>query len=192
MANINAPFGFRPLMTCLSGAPPALRQYGKPASDANAIFINDLVKKVASSTPDPVGALAVPMPNVQTAYQGTPGTTLWVGASLDFGAASKATPHYVVDEVSALYAAQCANVGPTSITVAAHVGKNANISIAVAGSSLSKQSGLQVDDSTIAATATLDVKILGVFNVSPNAEGNFAIVEVMINKHLYAQGAAGV
>jgi hypothetical protein len=188
MANPNTPFGFRPIIRA-GGAPFSVNEYGKPSGDSNAIFAFDLVQKVASATPLPEAGLPYNLPGVQTGYTATPGTTLWLGASLSYGAPSVASVHPVADEVDVVYIAQ-AKTG-VAITTAAHVGKNANVSLTQAGNALTKMSRMAVDSGTIAATATLDLRILRVSMISPNAEGDSAILEVSINKHWAGLQTAG-
>jgi hypothetical protein len=188
MANVNSPFGFQPVMLNLGGGPLSVRTYGKPASDANAISMFDLVCKVASSV-----ALAddgsIPAPSIKSYYNGaTPGTTLILGTAINYGAASTLTDHKVYDEINQLLIAQCS--GATSISVASHVGKNANVTAATV--SANKKSGLQIDSATIATTAGLDLRIRDLYRLIPNAEGANAICEVLILKHANAQGSAGV
>lgn len=188
MANINSPFGFRPINN-LAGGPYAVNEYAKPASDTNdAIFMFDLVGKAASSGAAPTG-LGNPAPGVQSGQNLTPGTSLWLGASLNYGAVSTLTYHYVTDQPDTVYIAQVD--ATTSITVASHVGKNANV-LTTAGSATTKQSAMSVNHSGIATTSSLDLRIRAVSNISPNAEGVFAIVEVTINKHENGLQTAGV
>lgn len=188
MANSNNPFGFRPISR-FGGAPFSFTTYAKPASDANAIFMNDLVKKVT-------GAVALPeapsfnAPTVQTGYQGTPGTTLWQGVSINFGAASLLTVHQVVDQPDCIFLAQLKT--GTVFATSSHGGKNANISTTTAGSTTTRQSGLAIDGATIATTGTLDVRITRIAMISPNAEGDSAILECTINKHELGLQTAGV
>jgi hypothetical protein len=188
MANPNTPFGFRPIIRA-GGSPFSVTEYGKPAGDANALFAFDLVQKVASATPLPEAGLPYNLPGVQTGYTATPGTTLWLGASLAYGAASVASVHPVTDEVDVIYLAQ-AKTG-VAITTAAHVGKNANVSLTLPGNTLTKMSKMAVDSGTIAATATLDLRILRVSMIVPNQEGDSAILEVSINKHWAGLQTAG-
>ena len=177
-------------MIRLGGAPWATQEYGKPASDANAIFMFDAVKKVTGAVTLAESPTGYNLPTIQTGYQGTPGTTLWQGVSLNYGAASTATPHMVTDEIDVIYIGQ-AKTG-TSIATGSHIGKNANISLTTAGSTTTRQSGMSVDGATIATTATLDLRISRVAMISPNAEGDSAILEVLINKHELGQQTAGV
>ncbi len=189
MANSNNPFGFRPIAR-LGGSPFSVSEYGKPASDStSAIFAFDLLMKSAT-------AVAMPerpdlnLTGVANANEGTAGTTLWVGVSMNYGAVSTATVHLVFDEVDIIYAVQ----GKTGVTysTASHVGKNANVSFTTAGSTTTKISGMAVDGATIATTAGLDMRLLKISTVPPNMEGANAIFEVTILKSIFAQGAAGL
>lgn len=189
MANTNAPFGFRPIIR-LGGAPFSITEYGKPASDANALYAFDVVKKVTGKVLLPEAALSYYLPTIQTGYQGTPGTTLWVGASLSYGAASVLTVHPVCDEVDCVFISQCKT--GTTIATDTHVGRNANLSTTTAGSTTTKMSGLAIDGATINTTSSLDFRILKLSTIAPNAEGDSAILEVVINKHFFGQQTAGV
>ena len=73
--------------------------------------------------------------------------------------------------------------------VAADIGKNADIVVG-SGSTTTGLSVNELDSSTIATTAALNLKIVGLYDSPNNAFGNFAIVVVKINEHLY--GSAGV
>lgn len=187
MANNNFPHGFRPLMLDTAGAPVGVNEYAKPASDANAIFIWDLVKKVSGSAS--VEGQMIPTPAVQTYAQGTPGTTPILGSSLSPGAASAATVHLVVDDIQAIFEAQCD--GTTVITVASDAGMNANVNN-TAQTNGTLLSAMQVLSSSIATTNSLDVRIRDLYRNISNAEGANAIVEVLILRHANAQGSTGV
>jgi hypothetical protein len=49
---------------------------------------------------------------------------------------------------------------------------------------------MELDSSTIANTAALNLKIVGLWNTPGNALGTNAVVVVKINEHMY--GSAGV
>ena len=189
MANSNSPFGFRPVIRA-GGSPFSVTEYAKPATDSNAIFRGDLLIKVTGGVALPESPSGYNLPTVQTGYQATPGTSLFAGGTLTYGAASTLTVHQVTDEIDVIYLAQ-AKTG-TTISTSSHVGKNANISQTTAGSTTTKQSGLSVDGATINTTSSLDLRILKVAMISPNAEGDSAILEVTINKHLFGLQTAGV
>jgi hypothetical protein len=170
-----------------AGAPVGIREYAKPASDTNAIYTFDMLRKVAVS--QTVEGQFIPTPGCQTFATGTPGNTLILGSALNAGLASTATYHTVVDDPNAVFSAQCD--GTTSITVASMVGKNANINN-TAQTNGSTLSAMQVSSSSIATTAGLDLRIQDLARNVNNAEGANAIVEVIILKHQFAQGSAGV
>jgi hypothetical protein len=73
--------------------------------------------------------------------------------------------------------------------VAADVGKNADV-VGTGGSTTTGASTMELDSSTVANTAELNVKIVGLYDSPSNAYGDFAVVVVKINEHLY--GSAGV
>ena len=188
MANPNNPFGFKAISRA-SGGPLATRQYGKLGTDATAIFAADMVFKATGSVADPTG-LGNPMPGCTSAQGATPGTTLYLGASVNYGAASAATPQYVFDDLDVIYIAQAAGA-TTSVTTASHAGKNINLKSGT-GNALTKQSTMGVDITTVATTQGLDFRIIRISNISPNAEGAYAICEVMLLKSELGQDTAGV
>jgi hypothetical protein len=187
LINQNFPHGFKPLMVDTAGAPVGVHQYAKPSSDANAIYTFDFLRKMATSAP--VEGQLLPTASVQTFATATPGTTLIVGSSLNYGAASVATWHTVVDDPGALYEAQVDGTG--AVTVAASVGKNANVNN-TAQTSGSLISAMQVSFASIAVTAGLDLRIMDFLRLVTNSENPNAIVEVLVLKHAYAPGSAGV
>jgi hypothetical protein len=73
--------------------------------------------------------------------------------------------------------------------VQADIGKNADV-VGTGGSSTTGQSSMELDSSTIADTAALNLKIVGLWNAPGNELGDFAVVVVKINEHLY--GSTGV
>jgi len=73
--------------------------------------------------------------------------------------------------------------------VAADIGKNADV-VGTGGSTTTGVSTMELDSSTVANTAALNLKIVGLYDVPGNALGNYAVVVVKINEHLY--GSAGV
>lgn len=73
--------------------------------------------------------------------------------------------------------------------VAADVGKNADV-VGTGGNTTTGVSAMELDSSTVANTPALNVKIVGLYDSPSNAYGDFAVVVVKINEHLY--GSAGV
>ena len=73
--------------------------------------------------------------------------------------------------------------------VQADFGKNADVVVG-SGSTTTGVSAMELDSSTIATTAALNLKLIGIYDTPGNALGNFCQVVVKINEHLY--GSAGV
>lgn len=71
----------------------------------------------------------------------------------------------------------------------ANIGKNADV-VGTGGSTTNGTSSMELDSSTIANTAALNLKIIGLYAVPGNSFGTNAIVVVKINEHMY--GSAGV
>ena len=185
MANNNWPHGFKPLMVDLAGAPVGVNEYAKPASDTNAIFTYDMLRKVATS--QNVESQLIPEAGCQTFSTGTPGTTLILGNSLNYGAPNAATWHTVIDDEKALYEAQCD--GTTPITVASVAGKRALINKTAQSNGL-RQSAMQVNSSSISGAAgTYDLILRDLYRALNNAEGANAIVEVMVANSVYGAGS---
>jgi hypothetical protein len=184
MANVDAPFGFRPIIR-QGGGPFSVTEYGKAAADTHPIFHFDLVGHLTTGTP-----MALPenptynLSRIQSGSQLTPGTSLWLGSSIGYGPASTATIHAVTDQIDVIYLSQAA--GATAMTTSAHAGQNANVSL-VAGSATTRMSKMGVDSTTVLTTNSLDLRIRQIAMISPNLEGANAILEVTINKHALGQ-----
>lgn len=188
MANVNFPFGFRPIIR-EGGSPFSVNEYGKAAADVNPIFAFDLVGKLTGGTPFPLPENSTyNLPRIQSATQLTPGTSLYLGAALSYGAASVGSVHPVADQIDVVFIAQVSGAG--SVTTANAAGLNANV-LNTLSVLTTKMSQMQVNGGGIAATAALDLRIKKIAMIVPNVEGANAIVEVLINKHAYGQQTAG-
>lgn len=175
MANVDRPHGFRPLGRTIDGGPCVVREFTKDAAEGSAIFIWDLVNRENDA-------------NIEAA-SATPGTTRYLGVSLNYGAASTLTTHLIVISPEALFEGQDNN--DTDGIAAADLGLNANAELN-AGSTTTLVSGHEIDESTAATTATLDLKLLALLDVPDNAHGSFARIEVLISKHALNKEVAGV
>jgi hypothetical protein len=181
MANVNAPFGFRPIIR-MGGSPFSVAEYGKAAADTHAIYSFDLVGHLTGGTPFPLPENSTfNLSRIQSGSVLTPGTSLWLGASLTYGAASVGTVHPVADQIDCIFLAQAGN-GATSMTTAGAAGQNANVFQGV-GSATTKQSAFVVDSATVNTTSSLDLRIRQIAMITSNAEGAYALLEVTINKH---------
>lgn len=187
MANTNAPFGLRPVMRA-GGSPYSVREYAKPATDTHTIFIFDALIRVATGVALPENS-AYDVPTVQTGYQGTAGTSFWLGASLAYGLLSTLTVHPVTDEPDVLYLAQSTDTTTLAWTSTSAIGLNAPLDISTnTGSLTTKISGMGVLSGSAATTPGLDLRIEDVAKIPPNVIGEYAVLEVRINRHYNSPG----
>ena len=173
MANVDYAHGFSPMLKTLGGGPAVIMTFDKDVS-ATAIFRNDIVQRPTDA-------------NVEAG--GTPGTTRYMGVSLNYGVTLTLTSHAVVVSPFALFEAQDNNA--TDGLVAADLGLNANAEFN-AGDTNTELSGHEINETGIATTASLDLKLIALFAVPGNAHGANARIEVVINKHRFGTEVAGV
>ena len=188
MANTDKAFGFRPLGNL--SATGAQKQYGYEIADnqAGAIFQGDLVTIVA-------GYVVKFVPATHSAALGvfngcfyidpTTGKPTWKNyypGSVNITEGTISAD--VLDDPSQLFLVQS-----DGVIVQANIGKNADV-IGTGGSTTTGVSTMELNSATIADTAALNLKIVGLWNVPANALGEFAVLVVKINEHLY--GSTGV
>jgi hypothetical protein len=188
MANNDKAFGLRPLGN-LAGT-GAQKQYGYEIADnqAGAIFQGDLV-----TLKD--GYILQFNPAAHTAAVGVFNGCFYNDPTTQkptfinyYPGSINITQGKIVDDVlddpSQMFILQ--NDGTSAVT---DYGKNADIVIGT-GNTTTGLSANELDTSTIATTAALNLKIIGLWDVPNNAVGANAVVVVKINEHLY--GSAGV
>ena len=188
MANIDKASGLRPIGNL--SATGAQKQYGYEIADnqAGTIFQGDLVALSA-------GFITKFLPATHTAAVGvfngcnyidpTTGKPTW--KNYYPGSVNITTGKIiadVIDDPSQLFLIQC-DAG----FVAADVGKNADV-IGTGGSTTTGVSTMELNSATLAVTAALNLKTVGLYNVPGNDFGTNAVVVVKINEHVY--GSAGV
>jgi hypothetical protein len=188
MANVDKAFGLRPMGNL--SATGAQAQYGYEIADnqSGAIYQGDLVTIFD-------GYLVKFAPASHTAAVGvfngcqyidpTTGKPTWKNyypGSVNITAGKIIAD--VIDDPAQLFLIQA-----DEDIVQADIGKNADV-VGTGGSTTTGVSTMELDSSTIANTAALNLKIVGLYDVPGNALGNFAVVVVKINEHLY--GSAGV
>jgi hypothetical protein len=102
------------------------------------------------------------------------------------GGDGNTNPWYVMvaDDPNIIFEVQDSGNGGTPLA-ASNIGDNANL---ISGTGNGFISGWQLDPSTAATTATLQLKIFGLVRTSDNAFGNYAKVLVKINNHVYGTG----
>ena len=188
MANVDKAFGLRPLGNL--SATGAQKQYGYEIADsqAGAIYQGDLVTivngyvvKFAPAT----HAAALGVFNGCFYIDPTTGKPTWKNyypGSVNITEGEIVAD--VLDDPSQLFIIQA-----DEDIVKADIGKNADV-VGTGGSTTTGVSSMELDSSTIADTAALNLKIVGLCNVPGNAFGDFAVVVVKINEHLY--GSTGV
>jgi hypothetical protein len=188
MANIDKAFGLRPLGNL--SATGAQAQYGYEIADnqSGAIFQGDLVTifdgylvKFAPAT----HTAAVGVFNGCQYIDPTTGKPTWKNyypGSVNITAGKIIAD--VIDDPAQLFLIQA-----DEDIVQADIGKNADV-VGTGGSTTTGVSTMELDSSTIANDAALNLKIVGKYDVPGNALGTNAVVVVKINEHLY--GSAGV
>lgn len=199
MANTSRVSGLSPVKT-ITGAPWNQRctTYCIPAADTNAYAIGDPVTLAGSADANGV-------PTIVLATAGTGNTIL--GATVSPGApvygtspgipptdtlvipATKTRAYYVMvcDHYDVLYEIQEDGVG--GVIAVTSVGLNCNL---VAGTNNGAVSGWMLDSSTVAAGATLQVKLRQLVQRADNALGTNAKWLVQINNTPLGPNAAGL
>lgn len=208
MASVSRISGFRLAKNQVGGSMTGqVETMFVPASDATVIMVGDAVKllgdaRAASGVPTVTrvsGATDIPVGIVVgISFEGQ-GDVTNVPPVNDLN-----TPIYrrtltdryllVCVDPGAVYEVQASQTSQTAATVTSWVGSNASFLIA-AGSTTTGASGLQVDTSTVATTATLPLKIVGIPNRPDNNPGDtFISLYVRLNSSSFASGtgAAGV
>ena len=188
MANVDKAFGFRPLGNL--SATGAQKQYGYEIADnqPGAIYQGDLVTIVN-------GYVVKFLPATHAAALGvfngcfyidpTSGKPTWKNyypGSVNI-TEGKITAD-VIDDPSQLFIVQA-----DGVVTQANIGKNADV-IGTGGSTTTGVSSMELNTATIADAAALNLKIVGLWNVPGNELGEFAVLVVKINEHLY--GSTGV
>lgn len=188
MANVDKAFGLRPLGNL--SATGSQKQYGYEIADnqSGAIYQGDLVTivngyvvKFAAAT----HSAALGVFNGCNYIDPTTGKPTWKNyypgsVNITQGIISAD----VLDDPNQLFIIQA-----DEDIEKADIGKNADIT-GTGGSTTTGVSTMELDSSTIADTAALNLKIVGLWNVPGNDWGDFAVVVVKINEHLY--GSTGV
>lgn len=179
MANVSAPFGFRPVKY-RDGKPylGQVNRYSVPASDSTALFIGDPVIIAGSAT---TGGVA-------TVTRATAGSGAYVsGVMVGFTPsdpipankhrlASTLVEIFVADDPNLLFEVQEDSVGGNLAVT--NVGQNIDF-VAGSGSTVTGLSGFMIDSSTANTTNTLQCRIEGFSdegsNETPGAYGRYLV-----------------
>lgn len=192
MANLSRPTGLKVAKSVVGGsAKGQIETFAVLSSDATALFVGDVVK--SAGTADANG--------VQAITRVTANTDLPLGVIVGFAVdqANLNTPSQYRTASTARYA--LVSVDPTTVyevqatgtTVVADVGLNAGLTF-TAGSTSTGISGMELDGTTKAATATLPLKIIG-WVQRPDVDvtdGTNMKVHVLLNTANLGGGTAGL
>jgi hypothetical protein len=196
MANVNKPSGLSPVQY-LNGAPwnGQAREYSVAYNYGTALYVGDPVTLSGSS--DTNGVPGVVLGGATGAIVGTiVGVGRYEGLIANpnnlnviyypAGGDGNTNPWYVMvaDDPNIIFEVQDSGNGGTPLA-ASNIGDNANL---ISGTGNGFISGWQLDPSTAATTATLQLKVFGLVRTSDNAFGNYAKVLVKINNHVYGTG----
>lgn len=193
--------GFRPVKH-ITGAPynGQINRYMIAAGDTQATNVGDFVQLADDAAlVDPVGFGVYPA--VERIGSGTavPILGVIVGFEPDysnlnapnFRAASTRRVALVADADDLIFAAPQDAVG--GVVAAASVGLNVAINLGTAGTSGAYASGMSVDSSTVATTATLPLQIVGVTSAPDNDVTSTARpAECLVRINTHAYGSAGI
>ena len=190
MANVNKPFGLRPSGNL--SATGAQKQYGYQIADnqSGAIYQGDLVvvydgyiiKYDASTHAAPTGVFNGCQYNDPTRADKPTWKNYYPG-SININTGIIACE--VLDDPSQLFLVQA-----DGDVTQANIGKNADPTASTTGSTTSGVSNGSLSSASIAKTAALTFKIVGLYDVPDNALGNYAVLVVKLNQHQY--GSVGV
>jgi hypothetical protein len=189
MANGNVATGLQPVRM-LDGSPfsGCIDVFYMPSTLATAAFIGDPVK--LSGSADAGGIASVDLCAATDTITGAiVGFADKASMELGYGAASTARYPLVAHGQDLLFEIQEDSVG--GALAADDFGLNADIIVA-AGSTFTKRSGVMLDTSTKATTATLGLRIRGLVQRPDNAVGANAKVLVSLNDTTESPGTASV
>ena len=190
MANVNKPFGLRPVGNL--SATGAQKQYGYQIADnqSGAIYQGDLVvvydgyiiKYDPATHNAPTGVFNGCQYNDPTRANKPTWKNYYPGSiNIDQGIIACE----VLDDPSQLFLVQA-----DGAVVQANIGKNADPTASTTGSTVTGVSAGSLSSASIAKTAALTFKIVGLSDQPDNAFGAYAVVVVKLNQHQY--GSVGV
>ena len=199
MANTDRPKGLVP-SRMLNGSPymGALEMYLLPAADGTATFIGDLVKLGGSAGAAGLTVNGIDCEGMPTIAQSA-ANDAHVGVVVGFlvNQSNLEQRHRVASQnrialvagTDVMYEIQEVS-GGTALT-ATEVGLNANVVVG-AGNATTGMSGMELDNSTEATTAGLDLHIMGLVKRVDNNYGEHAKWLVRINDSQFKAGTTGI
>jgi len=199
MANVDRPNGLRPVGTLgAANWNGKMSTYAVASDDTTAIFVGDLVKLTGGAAEAGENIYGMDVEGVAEITQAAAGDKC-VGVVVGFSAnqtdltkkhrvASTARLAMVSDDPNTVYEVQEVS-GGTALTSAA-VGLNANV-IVGSGNATTGISAMELDNTTEATTAGLNLQILGLVKKADNAMGEHAKWLVKINDSEFSVGQTG-
>ena len=167
-----------------------VNRYYVPATDATAIYIGGLVKLAGSADADGVPSVTGNVAAGNAVVGVCVGVEPVTAESTIYRVASTERYVLVADDPNEVFEIQEDSVG--AALAAADVGLNATLIGFTAGSTASGRSTIEIDSSTKATTATLDVSIHRLVQRPDNAIGDNAKWLVRLNNHQFVDGTTGV
>lgn len=178
MANTDYPNGLSAVMSRMHDTPRLTKYF---ANVTTAIFRGDIVILQAN------GRVASMTTNTSVNFVG-------VAANYNAAATTPAVEIWVHDDPDTVYQVQSdGTTDPTLATARGHIGGTADVTMG-SGNTSSGQSAFEMDYSSIGTTATaLPLKIVGLYNQVGNdpalMNGRYLVI---LNKHIYSKGVAGI
>lgn len=203
MANVNRPWGLKPVKSLISGDYDGRGNvYYVPSTDSTmSYYVGDVVAHGGGADANGIPSVTKYVPGAASAGSGINGAGPvgvvvavgtspagpWVDATdltKTYAPVTKTKAYYllVADDPFLIFEVQEGGSG-TAFT-AAEVGLNANLSYTIAQAT-GFVSATILDNSTEAATIGLDVRLLGLARTPGNAFGYYARWLVMLNSHFY-------
>ena len=200
MANTNGAFGLRPVGVVGSGAnTTGTTEYRIASGNPNAIYQGSPVIPLASGFIDIVGAAAGGTVGLLGVFWGceyvssTTGEKIfsnhWPGSGADSNHPVKA---FVYDNPMQTFVIASDASLTSEATARGHVFANANFATATSGVTATGISSAKLGVSTIAATATLQMRIIGIQDDAENADYTAAGIPLIVrlNNHFNASNGA--
>tara|TARA_R100001443_G_scaffold47021_2_gene59740 strand:- start:5948 stop:6583 length:636 start_codon:yes stop_codon:yes gene_type:complete len=188
MANANGAFGLKPIGVVGQGYnTTGMTEYRIASNNSNAIYQGSPVKPLSTGFIDIVGAAAGGTVGLVGVFNGceyvssTTGETIfsnyWPGSGADSNFPVKA---FVFDDPMQLYTI-CSDASLTDeATARAAVFANANFSSGTSGSTTTGKSSAALGVSTIATTANLNLRIMGLQDDPENSDFTAAGIPVIV------------
>ena len=172
MANTNAPFGFRQIKG--TGSAPTYEQSVRKIASNNttAIYYGDAVIPLTTGYIAQATASTVRMEGIfvgckytSVSQKRTVWSNYWPGSD-----ATGDVEAYIIDDPNAQFIVQSSDSGGTDPVAFANIGEYINIAVG-SGNTATGISGMTVNVDTLATTATLPFRIVGLVENPPGANG---------------------